>query len=935
MINHEQFRTRVDLIAASDTCISEIVERYGRAHVVVPNHMWADQRKLLLRSAVPVGANVLTHEQLVANMWEVFGDGTQLVTSQQRYIIVRTIAEQLKMFEYVPSTKFVKELARFVADACIDGLTPEDALSPSESKVMELVSLYERELELKGLIELAQVHERIDEAAFSGQGFVYENPEFSSVHAQRFLERVGSVAEVCLLEQVVSPALDTPQDDELSAVHGLLFSGAGGLEARGHVVAAEAAGYHAQAGLIARRTSDLIAQGARPSDIVITLNSPSDAYPALHDALAAARVPFATEFSLPVARTGLGGAFCELMALERDPEGPQSYERMADVLGTPYSGVSGEDARAQQAWWRARACSTPEERTDNLTRGYAAGAATSTFVREHLGPFAELLKAPLAERVKLMFQHAHEAHIPIATLVDDRAAAETILDYLDQCEALGAVPNVDDIGNEMVTLARGYRQEEGPLLIVGASSVGLASVPHVIMPHLDSDHYPMAAAPSALDTLRSKLGLLAEDTTARDARLLLLNLLESSQQTFTCERSTRNSLAEESCASALYEELMAVYRSEEENDPEKPLGADKIPAALKPYQCVTSEWDEFFADYDESLASRGVNRGVMHDEAAVKLLTHRESGEERPYSPTQIEDYYRCPYRWFTSRRVGYSALDGEFDQSALGTLFHDAMARFYAMLKEAGHARVTPDNLSEALEVAEAAFSAQLEESKDDVRKRVFVRTMQDEMRVEELHDTFISFVGRDATFLPGFTPTYFELSIGGSSDSPITYAGVSVRGKVDRIDVDDSGRAVIIDYKLSGLSTGYGLEQDAEGQAYNKHIQTDIYALIVQRHFEALGQDIRVVGSVYRSYTKNTLRGAYEASIDWGVDEQAAPMKDALPLAGSSEDYPSYVSRVEQAVAQRLGRLEEGYIAADPIEDDACAYCLALPFCPLKGAM
>ena len=141
--------------------------------------------------------------------------------------------------------------------------------------------------------------------------------------------------------------------------------------------------------------------------------------------------------------------------------------------------------------------------------------------------------------------------------------------------------------------------------------------------------------------------------------------------------------------------------------------------------------------------------------------------------------------------------MDVAFDAAAQGNLVHAVMERFYRSLKQAGHDRVTEQNVDEALAIASSAFDQQLEDDQSRERRGLYLRTEYDSCACEELRRQVFDLVRRDATFLPGFIPRYFELELGRSSEQPLEYAGVPVRGKVDRIDVDGEGKAVIIDYK------------------------------------------------------------------------------------------------------------------------------------------
>ena len=911
----------------SASCVQQALDAGHAVELITPDEAWATQRKLMLAHGASLGVSVQSYEHWLEAAWDLHGDGRKVVSAVQRRIMLRPLLRDAGLLDVEPSVKLVQTFAAFVEQASTPGLAPCESLTETESKLMEVVSLYERELELKGLVEPAQAEALLPVQLLASHVFVFEEPPASCVHERRFIERLAGQASVTVVEPAL-PEGQAPADaGELACLRSWLYTGKGGLGASGQVHVGETAGYHAAPDLLVRMIETLAGEGAPYADISVAFANPQSAYPHVHEALAQAGIPFATAFSLPLARVGFGAALCNLLVFVRDPQDEANYEHLCGFLLSPYSGVSPDAARALQERWRARAGSTAQERLSDVRQGFNEGRSTSTQVREQLQPFAELMEADNEQRVRLMFDHAHEARLDAGRLIDDRAAAEAALDYVEACEQLGVEIDVDELANVPVALERSFGAPEKAVTLTSVQAFRFDEAPHIILADLDSASFPMAKKQRTFDALSRKLGVGTEDDTAIQQRLMLVNVLEAARESFGLYRSLTTPEGDESCQSALWDEVMTVYRSPA--DEEEGRAVQEIPAALEPYAVRVSESGVFF-DGARACVSQPVERGLLKSEDAIGLLPLNADGTEREFSPTQLEDYYRCPYRWFASRRTGYNTLDRAFDQSALGVLFHDTMARFYPMLKQAGHERVTPENLPAALDVADKAFEEQARESIKRPKKGLFIRTQQDRLALEDLHGKLRAFVERDAAFLPGFTPMYFEVELGGGG--ALEYATVPVRGSVDRIDVDAQGNAVIIDYKLSTLSQGYGLEKDLAEHELNLHVQTDIYATLVQRHFALLGKKLNVIGSVYRSYAVNVLRGVYAKSIDWGELEEVKPACDGLPRDEYPDGYAQYLDHVEETMTQRMGKLAAGDIAPNPIAKGVCAYCKALPFCP-KG--
>jgi ATP-dependent helicase/nuclease subunit B len=210
--------------------------------------------------------------------------------------------------------------------------------------------------------------------------------------------------------------------------------------------------------------------------------------------------------------------------------------------------------------------------------------------------------------------------------------------------------------------------------------------------------------------------------------------------------------------------------------------------------------------------------------------------------------------------------------------------------------------------------------------------------------------YLEQETHLLPTFQPRSFEWAFG--QDRPFSYAGCNLTGAVDRIDVDDEGNAVVIDYK-SSLSNAYRLHLDpngkqakdqakqaeAERRAYMAahgglqppadapafelpaKMQALIYAKVVR---DTLG--LNVVASLYLNPLDGSIMGAYDAQrvgpeqIPFAKDADARAC--AVPFNGI-DNFDALIAASEEAVANRMAHLAAGEVFPHPHGPDACQYC------------
>ncbi len=326
-------------------------------------------------------------------------------------------------------------------------------------------------------------------------------------------------------------------------------------------------------------------------------------------------------------------------------------------------------------------------------------------------------------------------------------------------------------------------------------------------------------------------------------------------------------------------------------------------------------------------------------------------------SASQIESYLECPYKWFSLRRLGLDNVDAGFTGTEMGTFVHRVLELAHQRLLnnavEAARAqgrdidldanpqerlaasRVTADNLEEARQIVAEEFDNHLRHQFLE-RRRVskmdqllVAHATFEEEDVNQAKQDLLSLMDYQANILVGYEPRWLEWGFGGAHDEPVSYAGVWLNGKIDRMDVDGEGRALIIDYKHKSpvnFNQYDAFRGDFDANKLPRHVQSLIYAQVVRRAHP----EVRLEGALFLA-TKgaHALAGACaESQVDRILGTEDAPRSRRLSMgiegaAGGTEEFWEYLDDVEQMVAEKIADLMRGKIDACPVDADACSYC------------
>mgnify|MGYP002766111924 CR=1 FL=1 len=457
-----------------------------------------------------------------------------------------------------------------------------------------------------------------------------------------------------------------------------------------------------------------------------------------------------------------------------------------------------------------------------------------------------------------------------------------------------------------------------------AASLGSGSCEVCVVADLTSAAYPAADPEDASRVLLEHLGVKRADSALARMRRAFFALEHAATDQLILERCLNDSSADPTYPCVVLEEFVDCYRDD-------PTATEDID---NPYSLPERLQDGMLLRGEDALCSNDALSDVPAPEAAriEPPLTGAVSSEARSLvvlprvlqggqvldepclSPSQIESYLECPYKWFAQRRLRLDDLDEGFGPLEMGDFTHNALHSFYKhMSEDLGEAKVTPQLLPQARELMadvlarHKALQPHLRQSEN----RLIPTSQVEHRELAELERKLMDYLDFEAELLPTFAPKYLEYDVarGGAVD----YAGHKLLGTADRIDVDGEGRCAIIDYKGS-ISGSYALGVREEGRLGK--VQALIYAQVVRR---TLG--LEPVGALYVCYgRRKMISGAYDGRV---IENAHLPNMRHKDCMCADRPFADVLDETEEAVAAALDRMLAGDIRPRPETPEACKWC------------
>jgi ATP-dependent helicase/DNAse subunit B len=293
-------------------------------------------------------------------------------------------------------------------------------------------------------------------------------------------------------------------------------------------------------------------------------------------------------------------------------------------------------------------------------------------------------------------------------------------------------------------------------------------------------------------------------------------------------------------------------------------------------------------------------------------------GSRRSFAVTELERFADCSSAWFVERFLSPRTIDAEPDAMQRGSVAHTALHRFFARVPaELGVEKLEPGNVEDAKRLMRQC----LDEALGGVRMELT------DMQLRELDQTLWrdleAVVEEECESGLSLVPRRFEVAFGSERAAPELQRGlelgpgVTLSGKIDRIDVDPFGaRGIVQDYK-SGRHAHSAAEIERE-----LRLQVPLYMLVLR---DLVG--LEPLGGLYRPLAgTRRARGLVRA-------EEAETLPGYVKSDYLDEEaFWGVVESARDTATVLAGRIQEGDVHHDPRGGDCPAWCDLWSMCRIE---
>lgn len=976
-INTKLVSNQTELLATIKELVLEHYDASGAKYVFVPHATYkALVQQTLVDERSCVGSRICTFDEWVCDRWELFGDGRVLVTQITRHLLLYEVV--LNRLGSKATTGMIAILEKLIDQAynyLLEHAHDEDVvavLSGEQQEILDCLWDYQKALSELNLCEKSEALTLLVKTAPTPALVIHVGSGQSSYVRKSFLEALAEKTRVYDVVNICDGVSAHPErNQELTCLLNHIFKPCDApLEPHGALQFLLPMGKYATPALLSGAISDAVVK-SRSKDVgcmrvardcpqvCVSMKNPQDLFANIASVLLDQGITVQLSDTVAFADTALGQALESLVELFYGKD-QIAVAVPTDFILSSFSDISPAQAHELNAKWRLDRTVTVDRICEDIKSSSSFAERVITCLEQ--ADWDGLFDA-LDERIRQL------ASFDDAWLTLQQKSLMHARTFVEACRTLHKQPedywellSLRKISRTIQTKLPGTsHQDTADVIFTTLERVSQSAeccYSCVIIGDLTAHQYPVRSREDSADTLLEVFGVAQAQMALQEAREVFFQALASARDTVMLERVLFDEASDEAYPAVMFEEVVDCYRMSDAFDAAinkqtgLPCALDEV-VHIQPEDQIYKQADLFINQNTDAASARSVQSQDSWALPSTKVPTSQaidlvvlprvrlegctSTQDTLPrLSASALENYLECPYKWFASSRLSLGSLDAGFGPVEMGTFSHALLKEFYEVFRGEGYERVTPDNLSEAQKLLSDLFEKRLvgEYEKSAYETPLIARTEIERIELLELKKRLCVSLERQSRLLPGFTPRHFEYSFGMNEDVEVKYAGCILRGSIDRIDINDAGQAVVIDYK-SSIKTSHQLGVCSEvwqacGVVLPNKIQSLVYAQIARKY---LGLD--VVGALYLSLGNvkkdaDSLAGAFDhialGSTDLlglSADKAAVPGKAATDYGVQS--FTELLDHVEAGIEKAVQSMLRGEISPQlrSKHEGVCMYC------------
>jgi ATP-dependent helicase/nuclease subunit B len=281
---------------------------------------------------------------------------------------------------------------------------------------------------------------------------------------------------------------------------------------------------------------------------------------------------------------------------------------------------------------------------------------------------------------------------------------------------------------------------------------------------------------------------------------------------------------------------------------------------------------------------------------------------KRTFSVTELDLYLRCPYDYLVTKVMDLEPLEeATEDISPLdrGSKVHAILRNFYLAWRKP----VTRGDRDEARALMKKLADTAFAEDADTFRNR-----REKELFLTVMAERFLD--GEEEFWKQGMRPAYLERKI---DHFPLVLENgeeVELSAKIDRIDVDDNGNFIIVDYKTGR----YPLPRM---QVDQEIFQLPVYAVMAAAIKNSTPELKRPIGLAYYDLAGKTEAGVRDVVLFNNETRNDHPSSKPKASSKSAEEFETILHRSMDRARKAIEGILAGDFTTKPRDENRCRYC------------